>query len=193
MEATSEPEGRSSESSSYMALLDGELPDQVGRIFFVYDRRFRRQRGRRIDNRCQGLDVDSDQFGGILGLIATLRQDHGDGFTHMSDLAHGQHWLLRHMEAVPHLSSPLARQRQLGTGNWRRNAMEIRTGQHAHDPWHRCCASNLNRAYAAVRYLAPDKDGMQHAREGQVGDKLPLSGQKAKILPPLHRATDKSR
>ncbi len=193
IKATPKPMGSGGESRRYPTFFDGKLADQVGRVLFMDDLRSRRQRGLRIHDRRQGFDVDSHQLGGIQGLIAGLGHDHRKRFAHMSDLAHGQHRLLRIVDGVRHGSSPLARQRQLTAGNRRRDALELRTREHPQDTRHRRRPVDIDRADAAVRPLTSDKDGVQHARNGQIGDKLPASRQQSMILPPQHRASDKAR
>ena len=192
VEATAKPVGRGGERGRHCAFLDGELADQVGRVLFVEDLRPRRQRGLGIDDGGQRFDVDRDQLGGIQGLVAALGHDHGDRLADMADLAHGQHRLLRIVDGVLHVGPPLGRQRQLTAGDRGRQALQLLAGEHAHDARHRRRPADIDRADAAVRMLASDEDGVQHARQDEIGDELPAPRQQAMILAPLHGASDEA-
>ena len=192
VEATAKPVGRGGERGRHRAFLDGKLADQVGRVLFVEDLRPGRQRRLDIDDGRQRLDVDSDQLGGIQGLIAALGHDHRDRLADMADLAHGQHRLLRIVDGVLHVGSPLGRQRQLAAGDRGRQALQLLAGEHAHDARHRRRPADIDRADAAVRMLASDEDGVQHARQDEIGDELPAPRQQAMILAPRHGASDEA-
>ena len=192
IEATSKSVASARERRRYLAFSNSKLADQVGRVLFMDDLRARRQRGLDIDDGRPRLDVDRDQLGGIQGLIAGLGHDHRDRLADMADLAHGQHRLLRIVDGVLHVGSPLGRQRQLAAGDRRRQALQLLAGQHAHDARHRRRLSHIDRADATVRMLAPDEDGVQHARQDEIGDELPAPSQQALILSPLHGAPDEA-
>jgi hypothetical protein len=43
-----------------------------------------------------------------------------------------------------------------------------------------------------MRMLTPDEDGVQHARQDEIGDELPVPRQQAVILAPRHGASDEA-
>ncbi len=82
---------------------------------------------------ASGSISTATELGGIERLVAAFGHDHRDRLADMADLAHGQHRLLRIVDGVLHLGSPLGRQRQLPAGNRRREALQLIAGEHAHD------------------------------------------------------------
>ena len=97
-----------------------------------------------IDDRRQRFQIDSHQFGGILRLVLALRHDHGKRLAYMPHLVQGQQRLLGQVDCVPHLGSPLARERQLRARNRGRDPQKIGAGEHLHDAWHRRGARDID-------------------------------------------------
>ena len=51
-------------------------------------------------------------------------------------------------------------------------------------------ARQVDRANARMRYRAADQNGMQHSRQHEIGDELPLAPQQPVVFAPQQRAAD---
>ena len=53
-----------------------------------------------------------------------------------------------------------------------------------------CGARQIDRADAGMRNRAAHERRMQHARQNEIGDELPVAGQQPAVLAPQQRASD---
>ncbi len=173
-----------------VALADGEGADQVGGEFVVDHRCARAQRRFRVDHRRQRIEIEADQLGGVLGGVAALRQDHGDRLADVADLVVGEQRLLRIDELVLDLRGPLARQRELRVRHRRQELGEVGAAEHIGDAGRRGSAGQIDRADARVGDRAAHEGRVQHARQREIGDELPATGQQAMILAARDRTAD---
>jgi hypothetical protein len=66
----------------------------------------------------------------------------------------------------------------------------IGAAESEHDAGPRGGARQVNRANARMRDRAADQNGVQHAREHEIGDELPLAPQQPMVFAPQQRAAD---
>ena len=111
----------------------------------------------------------------------------------MPHFAVRQQRLLRIVELVLDQARPFARQRQLGVRHRRQQPQQIGAAQCKSHTAGRCGTRQIDRADARVRDRAPDESRMQHARQFEIGDELPLAGQQPPILAPQQRPADVRR
>ena len=87
---------------------DGERADQICVVALVHDRRAGLQRGLGVHHCRQLFQIEPDQLGGVLGLVAGLGDDDRDRLADMPDLVVREQRLLRVEEFVLDDSRPFA-------------------------------------------------------------------------------------
>ena len=85
----------------------------------------------------------------------------------------------------------------LGSESWplghrRQQPQQIGAAQRQHHAGRRGRARQVDRADRRVRHRAADEDGVQHARQYEIGDELPLAGQQPAVFAPQQRAPDEA-
>ena len=169
---------------------DGERADQVCVVALVHDRRPGLQRGLGIHHCRQLFQIEPDQLGGVLGLIAGLGDDDRDRLADMPDLVVREQRLLRVEEFVLDDSRPFAWHAYLALRHRWDQLREIGPGQRQHDSGCLRRPRQVDPSDTGMRQRAAYEHRMQHAGQHEIGDKLPLSGQKPPVLPPPHRIAD---
>ena len=191
VKAAFEPVRRCGQHRVGLAPPDRKGPHEVGLEPVVDDRAVRPQRRFGIDHRRQFFEVQPDRFGRVLGLVAGLGDDDRDRLADMAHLVVRQERLLRIEEFVLDDRGPFARHRDLALGHRRQQLQQIGAIERQHDAGHRGGARKVDRADAGMRRRAAHQHRVQHARQHQIGDELPLAGQKPAVFAPQERAPDK--
>ena len=83
---------------------------------------------------------------------------------------------------------PFPRQRDLPLRHRRQQPQQIGAIQSEDYAGRRGGARQVDRANARMRYRAAHQNGVQHARQHEVGDELPLASQQPAVLAPQQRA-----
>ena len=117
------------ETAGNIAFRNCEFTDEVGLELFMHECACRIQCGLGVNHRGQRFEINRHVLCGIQRLVAAFRHDHGDGLADMPHLVHREQWLLRQVDRVLDLGSPLARQRHLSARNRWRYPIQIGAGK----------------------------------------------------------------
>ncbi len=86
---------RGGERGLDIAFADRELADLVAAEVLVKQHGVGRDRALRVDDRGQRVEVERDEFGGVLGGVAAVGDDDGDRLADKPHLVVGEQWLGR--------------------------------------------------------------------------------------------------
>ena len=76
------------------------------------------------------------------------------------------------------------------SGHRRQQLQQVGAVEREHDAGRGSGARQVDRADAGVRHRAAHQDRVQHARQDEIGDELPLAGQQPAVFAPQQRAPD---
>jgi len=157
----------------------------VARCLVVDPGRTALQRFDGAGNRRQHLVVDRDGFGGVLCLVARMRDHHRHGITHVAHLSLRQHRMRRlvHRLAVGAGDEPAARQPV--------HPREILAGVDRDDPRHRLRLGRVDGRDARVRVRRAQEEGVRRIVRVHVVGELPGAGEEADVLLAKDRLADR--
>ena len=190
VEAALQTVGRRGECHVDLAPADREGADQVRAVSLVNDRAVGTQRRLGVDHRRERFEVAGHKLGRVFGLVTGFGDDDRDRLADMADLVMRQQRLLRVEEFVLDRRRPFARHRNLPLGHRRQQSQQIGAVEREHDAGHRRRSRQIDRADAGMRHRAAHEDRVQHSRQDEIGDELPLAGQQAPVFAPQQRAPD---
>ena len=157
--------------------------DRVGIELAPHCRRAGRERLAAIGDGGQQVVVDVDQGRGVLGNVAAVGDDDGDGLAHIGHLAVGEGEAPHAVERRAGIGMP----HHAALGHHRREVVERE---------HRMHAGQRQRGvlrYAAdrgMRMRAAHKAGMQNVRHDDVVDEAALAAQQRRVLDSVDARTD---
>jgi hypothetical protein len=128
--------------------------------------------------------IPAHQFGRVFGLIASFRDDDRDRLADMADLVMRQQWLPRAQEFMLDGRRPFARRRDLPLGHRRKHRNRSAPLSAQITPGAAMAADKIDRANSGMRDRAAHQHRMQHARQHEIGDELPLTGQQPVVFAP---------
>ena len=173
-----------------VALLDVELGDRVGAEIGMDDRRVRRGCRFGIDDRRQRLEPGIDRLDGVLGRVAAVGADHGEGLAHIAHPVARHQVLRRQGNSMIDPLRPALRRGDLHAADGGHLARQFGAAQREDRAGLRQRPGEVDGNDPRMGELAPREGGMDHARQDEVGDVGPLAQQEAPVLAPGDRAAD---
>jgi hypothetical protein len=134
----------------------------------------------------EGFDVDDQGFGGVLGLFGGFGDDHGDGVTHVADLALGEDGVgrLDHRGAVLAVELPAAGDAaEAGFG-------DVFTGEDGDHARHGAGFGGVDRFQGAVRDVRAFEDGVGLTGAVDVVGVAAVAGEEAVVFGALGGIAD---
>ncbi len=183
---------RAGQSGLDVALVDGELADDVGAQLLMDEGSTRPYRLLCVDDGRQRLQVDRDELGRVLGGVAALRHHHGDRLADVTHLVGGKERLLRIVQLVAHVGLPLGRQRELGIRHRRQQLQKLGAAHHQGNAGRGGGGGRVHRPDAGVRHRTAHEGHVEHAGEDQIRHVLALAGEEPLILPPQDGLPDEA-
>ncbi len=178
--------GRGGEGVFHVAIGHGDEGGDIGGEIAVAARRARGQRVAAIAGSGKHLVVDRDGCGGILGEIAVVGDDHGDGFADIADLIAGERMLG-------------AQRRDGGIGHRHRQRLgrelsgQVVRREHRMDAGHRQRRRRVDCADTGMGMRAPHEGCMQRARQLHVVDEARPPGEQSGVFDPRHPGAELPR
>ena len=159
--------------------------DIAGRVV-EHDRRAGLGRFARVGHRRQGVDVEHDRLGRVLGLRQRLGHDEGHRVAHEAHLVGGQRMARRRL----HRRAVAVGHRDQGLERTVARRVEVGAGPYAQHARHRLRLFAVDAFQHAMRHLAAHHHGIGLVRQIHVVGVAALALEQGRVLLPRHRLAD---
>lgn len=164
------------ERGVHIAELEGPLVTDVAAVLLVQQGGPGLHGRHRVGDRREILEVDLEQFHGVLGDVPALRDDRCDGLADVADLVHRERVLGDRCRAEVHAGVHLR--------------LAVLARDHGDDSRQLQRLGGVDGPDPRVRHGAAQDRGVQHPRQFEVGDVPATADQQPRVLDPLAVRTE---